>query len=329
MADPLRAVRITGPGRFEFVEIEPPRPGPGQVLVRPLYLAICGSDIFKLHYESVDSYPRPVGTTGHEMVGVVESIGEGVGGIEAGITALVLAPDHDAMSERFVAEAEWVLPLRDNRSPVEYLMAQQLGTVIYACRRLPSLVGMSAAIVGQGSVGLFFAAFLKRLGVARIIAMDVVSDRLRLSKSFGVDEAVNNRSSDPERAVREFTAGAMADIVVEAAGEVSSINLAPNLVRPHGIVVLFGIPHEQRFEFDYWSFFRRYATTITSGGAMLEPEKRSFRLALDLIDSGAIDVGSMVSHRIPFDRVGEAYEIARTKRDGAQKVVVIMPGAHE
>ena len=326
MAPSIRATQITGKGTFDFVSIDSPAAGHGEVLVRPLHLAICGSDIFVLHHRKHPSFPLLPGTSGHEMVGVVESVGEGVTSIEVGSVALVLAPDHNAMAERFVALPEWIFPLPTRRSNIEYLMAQQLGTVIYTSRRLPSVIGAKVAIIGQGSVGLFFLALLRRLGAETIICMDVVRDRLEFSRAFGADLAFDNSSSDPVVAVTEATGGEMADIEIEAAGEVSSINLAPSLVKTRGNIVFFGIPHEERFEFDYWTFFRKFANTITSSGAMQEPGGGSFRLAMDLIDSGAIDVSSMVTHRFPFTRVGEAYELARTKSDGALKVVVDMPG---
>jgi L-iditol 2-dehydrogenase len=325
MSNTIRATRISGPGVFEFISVDAPRPGAAQVLIRPLKLSLCGSDIFMLHYERETSYPRKTGTTGHEMVGVVEELGEGVTNLKTGTIALVLAPNHDAMAELFVAEAEWILPLPQGRSIQEYLMAQQLGTVIFACRRLPSVVDKKVAIVGQGSAGLFFAAFLRRLGASRVIVMDIVPDRLTYADQFGADIAIDNRSVDPVKAVEEFTNGEMVDLVIEAAGEVDSINLAPKLVRVNGTILFFGIPHSRSFPFDYWDFFRRYATTITCSGAMLEPGKGSFKLALDLIETGAIDVTGIVTHSVPFERVAEAYELARLKNDGAVKVVVSMP----
>ena len=327
MGTPITASRITGLGTFEFVSIEAPRPGLGQVLVRPLVLSLCGSDVFMLHYERFDSYPRSPGTTGHEMIGVVEELGDGVVDIEPGVRALVLSPDHTAMAELFVADRDWVFPLPDSRPIGEYLMAQQLGTVLYASRRLPSVVGKTVVVIGQGSAGLFFVSLLRRFGATKIIAMDIVESRVDFSRRFGADEVFNNRVDDPEDTVAGLTGNSMADILVEAAGETSSINLAPKLVKKGGTILYFGIPRAHTFEFDFMRFFRSYATTVSCSGAMLEPREGSFALAIRLIQEGAIDVSGMLTHSMPLSRLGDAYELARTKADGSLKVAVAMPGS--
>ena len=65
---------------------------------------------------------------------------------------------------------------------------------------------------------------------------------------------------------------------------------------------------------------------MTSSDAMADPRRESFWQALDLIARGEIDVSPMLTHRFPFERLGEAYELARTRDDGAIKVVIEMPG---
>ena len=327
----MRTIQITAPGTVRFLEADDPIPTSRQILVRPLIVAICGSDLLKLHYDRPENYPQETGLTGHEMIGVIDRIGDDVDrdddDLRPGSLALVLAPLHNAMCERFVAEPDWIFPLPDSRSALEYVMTQQLGTVIAASSRLPPLIGKTAAIVGQGSAGIFFTAFLRRLGVARIIAMDVVPERLEFSKRLGADIIVDNRVEDPEKSVADATDGKMADLVVEAAGEVSSINLAPRLVTEKGVLLFFGIPHEPTFSFDYGVFFQRYAHTISNSGAMLEPRSGCFSLAMELIRTGAIDMKGIATHRLPFDRVGDGYKMAREKNDGAMKIIIEMPGA--
>ena len=116
--------------------------------------------------------------------------------------------------------------------------------------------------------------------------------------------------------------------MIEAAGEAETINLAPALVKTYGHILFFGIPRAYGFTFDYETFFRKYATTTSIAGAAFEPGEKSSWLALDLVASGAIDVTPLLTHRLPFDRVPEAYELARDRSDGAIKVVIDMPGNH-
>lgn len=323
----MKASRVIAPGRFIIESVADPEPDSNEVLIEPLFLAICGSDIYVLNHLPPELYPRETGTTGHEMVGVVRRLGSKVTGLVPGELVLGLSPHHTAMSELYCAQAENSLRLPRGRTPEEFLMAQQLGTVIYSCRRLPDISGKTALVVGQGSAGLFFNSMLKRLGAKKVIATDLEQARLDMSAAFGADHTFINREIDPVSVAAEMTGGEFADIVVEATGEPSAINLAPKLVRKRGTILFFGVPHEQSFVFDYLSFYRKYAQTITNSGAMEERQKDMFVEALDLIAAGDIPAGRMITHRLPFDRLGEAYSLAQNRTDGAVKVIVEMPGA--
>jgi L-iditol 2-dehydrogenase len=319
------ASRIVRRGQVAFVDIADEEPAAGEVVVRPLCLSLCGSDIYHYLYMEDSAYPQPVGSSGHEMIGVVDKIGEGVDGLRVGEAALTLSPGHTAMTERYRAEAEYVLPLPEGSRTEELLMAQQLGTVVYAARRLPNLVGSVAAVIGQGSAGILWSQMLRRLGCRSVVVMDLLDSRVKAGRRYGADEAFNNADRDPVEAVQEATGGAGADIVVEAAGEPESINLAARLVREKGIIYYFGVPRSRAFAFDYATFFRTYAVTFSIGASMLEPGKGSFRQALDLIASGGVDVKGMVTHRFDLRELERAYDLARTGADGALKVMIRMP----
>ncbi len=70
----MRAVQVTAPGKAEFIEMSKPALKPGHALVRPRHLSLCGSDIHMIYHSLRSEYPFPPGTSGHEMVGVVEEI---------------------------------------------------------------------------------------------------------------------------------------------------------------------------------------------------------------------------------------------------------------
>jgi threonine dehydrogenase-like Zn-dependent dehydrogenase len=321
----MQASQIEAPGKVRFIEAPEPEPGTGQVVIRTALLAVCGSDIHQVYYDNPSAYPKAVGSSGHEMVGYVHKIGPGVSGLKEGDATLTLGPRHNAMSTFYLADRGDVYKLPSEKSMEELLMAQQLGTVIYACKRLPNMIGRTAVIVGQGSAGLFFNAYLKRLGVEKIIVMDIVDARVRAAKGFGASDAFNNAKEDPIEKISELTGGAMADLVVEAAGEEETINLVPNLVREKGILYFFGVPRSRTFRFDFTAFYRRYAQTYTSGAAMNQKDKDFFDTALKLIAEGEIDVKGMLTHRFPFSELPKAYDIAKTREDGVIKALITMP----
>jgi threonine dehydrogenase-like Zn-dependent dehydrogenase len=162
------------------------------------------------------------------------------------------------------------------------------------------------------------------MGARQVFSMDLRAARVATAPAFGASRAIDNSQEDPEAIIAELTGGEMADLVVEAAGEVNAINLAPSLVKTGGQILFFGVPRAHVFPFDFWTFFRKYCHTTSSGGAPFEPGRQSFRMAVDLIASGEIDVRPLITHRFRFREVMEAYELARTGADGAIKVVIEM-----
>jgi L-iditol 2-dehydrogenase len=270
-----------------------------------------------LHFAPDDAYPFPPGTTGHEMVGVIEAIDAPNSRLQVGNTALTLAPSHQAMAEYFLAPVDHVIPL-PSRLPIEQLLqAQQFGTVMFACQRLPSVQGKTVAVIGQGSAGLFFNYHLRQLGAERVIALDIDAFRLRLSKQFGVTE--------PSDAIRKVNNGELADVVIEAAGDVSAINLAIDLVRHSGDILYFGYPRGQVIPFNFELLFHKCCHAHTIVGATVEPNQASTRTALEIIASGRLDVKPLITHRLPFADVMDAYELHRTRGDECVKIVIEMP----
>ena len=307
--------------------IETPRPTvvPGHVLVQPEVLSLCGSDIHMLHFSAAEDYPFPPGTTGHEMAGTVVETGPDVAGFAPGDRVLALSPEHQAMSEFFLARVEHVVPLPDGL-PLELLVqAQQLGTVLYASQRLPNVIGKNIAVIGQGSAGLWFDFLLRRLGARRVIALDLERFRIDLAPRFGATHTIVVGEQDPADVLPEICGGQLPDIVVEAAGEPAAINAAVELVRPHGEILFFGLPRGLDFVFNYERYFRKCCRSSAIVGAATEPDQLSTQIAIDWVARGIADPKPLVTHRAPFAEVLDAYKMHRDRADGAVKIVIEMP----
>jgi L-iditol 2-dehydrogenase len=322
----MHAVQVVAPGKIEFVEITKPALQPGHVIVRPRYLSLCGSDVHMVYYSHPHEYPFGIGSSGHEMVGVVEAVDAPSRGIQVGDWALTLSPPQVAMTECFQAPAEHVFVLPPHKAPQLMLQAQQLGTVIFSCKRLPNVLGKTVAVIGQGSAGLYFDFMLRRMGASQVIGIDQKAVRVATATLFGATHTIHNADHDALTVVRELTNGALADVVIEAAGEPSSINLAPHLVKTYGHLLYFGIPRAQTFPFDFGVFFDKYCHTISNSGAAFEPDHLSTKQALQMIASGEIDVEPLITHTFPFHRVMDAYELAHTRGDDCIKILVEIPG---
>jgi L-iditol 2-dehydrogenase len=319
----MKAARWVGLGRVVCDDVPVPPVADGQVLVRTAYASICGSDLHSVFGET-PSQPQEAGHPGHESVGeVVESR---CPGFEPG--DLVLTVPH-AIDGRCLAEYQAIpgafcirLP---SAAPLSHLlMAQQLGTVVYALRTYPlDLVGKDAAVIGQGSAGAFFTFLLKRAGVARVLVSDKSPARLAYSATLGADLAVDANKDDFRSAVLEATGGRGADLVVEAVGSRETFPLSLDLAAPGAMLVWFGLPEGPGdYPLSFQDFFRRGLTAYSNFGAQGEPGLHSFRYAVRLITDGAIDVSPLLSHMLPIGRVDEAFRIAHDRTDNALKVSI-------
>ena len=299
-----------------------PDPEPGKVLVRTRLASICGSDLHIVYMGwNAHEFPLPHGYPGHEGLGeVVDG-----GGTDFAPGDLVLTAPNIWNSRTFAGyqliEPHFLLKLPRDVPEKHLLMAQQLGTVVFGCRRLPSLIGQTVVVVGQGSVGLFHDFMLRRLGAHRIIGIEPVPERLAAGRAMGLDEAVDVSGRRATEAVMDLTGGEGADLVIEAVGSVETLNQTLQLAKPLGRIAVFGLPPTmERVPFDWDTFFRKRLDMHTVFGAQDEPGLPAFQIAVDYIARGDIDMAPFVTHTLPIDRVQEAFDLAHSKEDGALKV---------
>lgn len=318
----MSAAVVTALEQVRCEEIAAPEPTPGMVLVRSTLASICGSDlhIAYMGWNALE-FPLAPGHPGHEGVG--EVVDGGGTGFAPGETVLTVPNiwTARAFAGYQLVNPQYLLRLPSTAPLSHLLMAQQLGTVVYGCKRLPPMEGKTAVVIGQGSVGLFHDFILRRMGAEKIIAIEPIPQRLAAAKSFGVDEAIDVTGDRATDAVLGLTGGEGADVVIEAVGSVETLNQAFKLARPLGRVAAFGLPPGmERVPFDWDSFFRRRLTIHSVHGAQDEPGLPDFQRSVDLISEGEIDVAPFVTHQFPISRVQEAFDLAHSRGDGALKV---------
>jgi L-iditol 2-dehydrogenase len=319
----VKAARWVDVGRMVCEDVPVPSVADGEVLLRTAYASICGSD---LHTVFLNAPPRPgaAGYPGHESVGeVVESR---CPGFEPGDRVLTVpyAADGRCLAEFQALPGSACVRLPATAPLSHLLMAQQLGTVVYALRSHPlDLVGKDAAVIGQGSAGAFFTFLLKRAGAVRVLVSDKSPARLAYSRQVGADLAVDAGAVDFRSAVMEATGGRGADVVVEAVGSRETFPLSLELAASGATVVWFGLPEDDGgYPFSFGEFFRRRLTAHTKFGAQGEPGLESFRYAVRLIADGALDVAPLLGHMLPIEQVDEAFRIARDRTGNALKVSI-------
>ena len=320
----MKAGQVVAQETIEIVDAERPdialeRANPeglkGMVLVRTVNAAICGSD----HplFTGPANYPATPGVSLHESIGVIEK--SWADGCREGDLALVLPAGSSAMAEYFLGLGASVTPLPAGLPQEQLLMAQPLGTVLYCLRKLGHFFNADVAVVGQGPMGLLFTTMMRNLGAALIIGIDQYENRLAASREMGATHTVNTQHTDPAEAVAEITEGRMADVVIEVVGVEETFNLCVKLARHNARFIDFGVPKTSRFTIDMLELFRKNLQLTTSVGPDIHID---FKSAMRLIGEGRVDLAPMISHKLPFARVQEGFEMA-TKRKGVCIKIVI------
>ena len=319
----MKAARWVDVGRVVCEDVPVPSVADGEILLRTAYASICGSDLHEV-FRNAPPRPGAAGHPGHESVGeVVESRCPGFAPGDCVLTVPYAAAGR-CMAEFQALPGSACIGLPATAPLSHLLMAQQLGTVIYALRSHPlDLIGKDAAVVGQGSAGAFFTFLLKRAGAARVLVSDKSPARLAYSRQLGADLAVDAGAVDFRSAVMEATGGRGAGVVVEAVGSREAFPLSLELAGAGATVVWFGLPEDgDDYRFPFGEFFRRRLTAHTKFGAQGEPGLESFRYAVRMIADGAIDVAPLLSHMMPIEKVDEAFRIAHDRTDNALKVSI-------
>lgn len=314
----MLAGRITAPRKIELVDVPEPELGnePGQILFEIETACLCGSDL--PYFDGEGDYPRATGHSLHEMIGTVRQT-NGTR-YQPGDRVLAVPIDQQGLFERFTLNEDRAIPLDPRKSPEHALLAQPLGTVIYALKKLPNVLDQDVVIVGQGPIGQMFCAALRNLGAREIIVIDKLASRLEMSPRMGATHVIWSENEDPIAAVRKITDGAMPDIVIEAVGHRDqALNLCIDLCRHNGRLLYFGVPPERIDDIHWRELFFKNVTIHTS----VNPDfRRDFPLAMRWISEGRIDLSHLITHRYPLAEIQQAFDTFRDRKDGALKVLV-------
>ena len=317
---------LYAPGKIRLIEVPEPELAPappqgvsGQILFQPETACLCGSDL--PYFNGTDEEPIEQGHSLHEMVGTI--VATNGSRWRVGDRVLGMPVKQRGLSERFILNENRASPLVTGLPEEQILMAQPLGTVIFALKKLPSLLDQDVVVVGQGPIGQLMNASLRNLGARHIIAIDPLEQRLQVGARMGATETVCNADRDPVAAVKEILGGKLADIVIECVGhQDQQLNLCIDLVRENGRLLCFGVPPPRMDGLRWRDLFFKNITAHTSIGPDF---RRDFPLAMNWIKEGRLDVTPLITHTFPLAQVQEAFELFRDRLDGVLKVIVHFP----
>jgi threonine dehydrogenase-like Zn-dependent dehydrogenase len=333
--------RIHGPDDVRLDEVPEPSPGAQDVVLRVAACGICGSDLGYVRLGGLAGpMPEPM-PIGHELSGVVESVGSevdafapgdrvaldptdptggpiiGNGSDEGGFAPLLLV--------RNVLAGTRLHKMPDSMRFETGALAEPLGVGMNAVDKVAISPGEKAVVFGAGPIGLAAIASLRARGVDDIISTDLSPRRLELARELGARETVNAGETDVWKRIRELHGEVdwmrmpvpATDAYIEASGAASVIQEVIGTARRGARLSIVAV-HRMPIEVNFLLVLMR---ELQITGAMEYPE--DFGRSLELLQGN--DLGSMITHRFPLERFGEALAIAQDPSVSG-KVMIEMPG---
>jgi L-iditol 2-dehydrogenase len=341
----MRAARLHGIRDIRLEDLPRPAPGPGEVLLKVACVGVCGSDV---HYYLEGRIGHQVVTApiilGHEFSAWVAELGAGVEGLEVGRLVAVdpaipcgacevcqsghpnLCPDvlfcgtppvDGVLAEYAVMPAGNCFPLPEGFGPAEGAMLEPLGIALHTVDLAGLKPGQTVAVLGAGPIGLLTAAVARAAGAGAIYMTEPLAYRRRFALDYVADAGLNPDEMDVVAEVMRLTGGRGVDVAFEAAGAPETPDQAAAVTRPGGKVVVVGIPSDDTM-------------TLTAGVArtkgltikLVRRMKHTYPRAVSLVHRGMVDVGSLVTHLLPLERVIDAFDRVAAYEDGVLRAVI-------
>lgn len=316
-------------------------------IIKIVRACVCGSDLW--WFRGI-SKREPNSYTGHEAIGIVETVGNAVTSVKSGDFVIVpfthgcgkcaacragfdgnctnMEPGGNAGYQgeylRFT-NADWAL-IKIPGQPSDYsydvlnsllTLADVMATGYHAAKTAEVKAGDTVVVMGDGAVGLCGVIGAKLLGATRIIAMSRHADRQVLAKEFGATDIVSERGDEAVEKVMALTNGAGVDAVLECVGTEQSVETAVNVCRPGAVIGRVGVP--QKAEMNTNALFWK---NIGLRGGVASVTTYDKELLLDAVLTEKINPGKVFTKRFNLDDIQAAYE-AMDKREAIKSLVIV------
>jgi L-idonate 5-dehydrogenase len=338
----MRGVVIHGPKDLRIEDVAPGPLGPRDVRVKIEAGGICGSDLHYYHHGGFGTVRlREPMALGHEISGIVEAVGGEVSRVVAGARVAVnpSLPCHacrycraghhnQCLDMRFMGSAMrfphvqggfrqcitidegQAVPVAPGLTMAEAAMAEPLAVCLHAARRAGPLMGKTVLVTGCGPIGSLAVLVARFGGASEIVATDIGAFPLSVVERLGaraINIAENPQGLDPYgRDKGTF------DVLFEASGSEAALRGALEAMRPGGVIVQIGVGGEMTLPMNLI-----VAKELQIRGSFRFDAE--FRLAVDLIGKGLIDVKPLLTETVPFDQAPRAFDLA-SDRSRAMKV---------
>ncbi|ORE93799.1 threonine dehydrogenase [Aurantimonas sp. 22II-16-19i] len=315
----MRAAVVTGPGELRVEQVARPVPGPGEVRVKLEGCGVCASNLTPWAGPEWMEFPTEAGGLGHEGWGVVDAVGEGVESV--GVGDRVAALFYKSYGEYDVGPAETVVKLPDALADTPF-PGEPLGCAMNIFRRSGIKPGETVAIIGIGFLGAILTRLASQAG-ARVIAISRRPYSLKVAAQMGAAETIPMEDHwQIIEQVRELTGGNFCDRVIEAVGKQWPLDLAAELTRERGTLIVAGYHQDgaRQVNMQLWNW--RGLDVINAHERDPAIYIQGIRDAVAAVADGRLDPGPLYTHAFPLERLDEALNTTRDRPDGFMKALV-------
>ena len=349
----MRANVFHGPNNIRVEEVLRPSAGVGEAVIRITLTTICGTDLHILRGEYA---VKPGLVIGHEPVGVIEELGDGVTGYAIGDRVLIgaitpcgqcracLSAQWSQCGHGHGCEAigGWRFGNTINGAQAEYLLvpsaqanlakipdsltdeqvvllADIASTGFSGAESAHIRIGDTVVVFAQGPIGLCATAGARLMGASFIIGVESDPVRMKMAKQMGADAVLDPKQCDVVAEIKRITGGGV-DVAIEALGLQETFENCLRCLRPGGTLSSLGV-YSGKLQMPYDAFAaglgdNKIVTTLCPGG------KERMRRLMSIVETGRFDPTPLLTHRYSLDNIVEAYDLFGSRRDGVLKVAI-------
>jgi threonine dehydrogenase-like Zn-dependent dehydrogenase len=315
----MPAAVITGAGQMRVDQVPLPQPGPGQVRVKLEGCGVCASNLGPWAGPEWMKFPTEPGGLGHEGWGRIDAVGEGVSDLAVGDRVAALS--YHSYAGYDLADASSVVKLPPELDGMPF-PGEPLGCAMNIFRRSEIEAGQTVAIIGIGFLGALLTELAAKAG-ARVIAISRRPFSLELAKIMGAAETIpmDDHWQIIER-VKQLTGGQLCDRVIEAVGKQWPLDLAAELTKERGRLVIAGYHQDgpRQVNMQMWNW--RGLDVINAHERDPAIYMSGIREAVAAVQSGRLDPSPLYTHRYALEDLGTALDNTRDRPDGFVKALV-------
>jgi alcohol dehydrogenase len=349
----MKATVFHSPNHISVEEVPRPAAAVGEAVIRITLTTICGTDLHILRGEYA---VKPGLVIGHEPVGVIEELGDGLTGYNIGDRVLVGAITpcgqcRACLSAQWAqcghgegveaiggwrfgntingAQAEYLLvpnaqanlaKIPDELSDEQVVLLADIASTGFSGAESGNIrIGDTVVVFAQGPIGLCATAGAKLMGASFIIGVDGDPVRMKMAKQMGADVVLDPKQCDVVAEVKRLTGGG-ADVAIEALGIQETFEKGLRCLRPGGTLSSLGV-YSGKLQVPYDAFAAgigdyKIVTTLCPGG------KERMRRLMSVVQSKRFDPTPLLTHKFSLDQIVEAYDLFGSRRDGVLKVAI-------